>query len=70
MAANGGHMAKYRTHCITVTLREKTLRDSRRVLYLDIYHHGKRTYDYLKLYLTGDKTHDAETCCIAGTISR
>lgn len=61
-------MAKKQTYSGKVKLREKKLNNGSRSLYLDIYHHGKRTYDYLKLYLTGDKTQDAETRRIAETI--
>ena len=61
-------MATKGTYSGKVKLREKKLSNGDRSLYLDIYHHGKRTYDYLKLYLTGDKTQDAETRRIAETI--
>ncbi|MDR3596488.1 site-specific integrase [Clostridium sp.] len=38
-----------------VTLREKQLKDKGISLYLDIYHSGKRRYEFLNLYLTKDK---------------
>lgn len=34
-----------------VTLREKPLKNGNTSLYLDIYHNGKRKYEYLKLYI-------------------
>ena len=34
-----------------VTLREKTLANGNKSLYLDIYRNGKREYEFLKLYL-------------------
>ena len=34
-----------------VRLREQTLADGRRSLYLDIYYNGKRSYKFLKKYL-------------------
>ena len=36
---------------ISIRLRMKDLSDGRKSLYLDIYRNGKRTYEYLKLYL-------------------
>ena len=39
---------------MSVKLRARTLRDGRQSLYLDIYHDGHRSYDYLNLYLTKD----------------
>ena len=39
-----------------VTIREKKLQDGRLSLYLDIYTKGKRTYEFLKLYLVPAKT--------------
>ena len=39
-----------------VTIREKKLQDGRISLYLDIYTKGKRTYEFLKLYLVPAKT--------------
>lgn len=49
-------------------LREKTLANGSRSLYLDIYHEGKRSYDFLKIYLTGDKIADRETMRMAEAI--
>ena len=37
-----------------VRLRMKPLSNGNKSLYLDIYHNGKRTYEYLKLYLVPD----------------
>lgn len=37
-----------------VRLRMKQLSNGNKSLYLDIYHNGKRTYEYLKLYLVPD----------------
>lgn len=37
-----------------VRLRMKPLSNGNKSLYLDIYHNGKRTYEYLKLYLISD----------------
>lgn len=39
-----------------VALREKTLKDGRTSLYLDIYQDGKRTYEFLKLYTVPART--------------
>jgi integrase len=38
-------------HKAPVTLREKSLADGTKSLYLDIYRNGKREYEFLKLYL-------------------
>jgi integrase len=43
-----------------VKLREKSLKSGRTSLYLDIYHKGKRNYEFLDLYLTGDRKNDKE----------
>jgi hypothetical protein len=41
----------------SVTLRERVLSDGSSSLYLDIRHNGKRTREFLKLYLLpGNKT--------------
>jgi len=37
-----------------IQLREKQLSDGRRSLYLDIYHDGKRSYEFLEIYLDKD----------------
>lgn len=39
-----------------VRLREKTLSDGRKSLYLDIYYRGRRKYEFLKLYLVPELT--------------
>lgn len=39
---------------MSVKLRARKLRDGRQSLYLDIYQHGERSYEYLNLYLTKD----------------
>lgn len=56
-----------------VKLREKTLKDGTRSLYLDIYADGERRYEFLKLYLApektrADKTKNAETMRLAEII--
>lgn len=48
-----------------VKLRRKKLSDGSESLYLDIYNHGVRSYEFLKLYLTGDRASDAQTLRIA-----
>lgn len=48
-----------------VKLREKKLKNGDRSLYLDIYWNGEREYDFLNLYLTGDRTRDKQTSQIA-----
>lgn len=48
-----------------VKLRKRKLKDGRISLYLEIYS-GKRTnYDFLRLYLTGNRTQDADTLRLA-----
>lgn len=42
-----------------IRLREKKLADGSKSLYLDTYRHGKRTYEYLKLYLIPETDHNA-----------
>ena len=41
-------------------MRFKPLKDGRRHIYLDIYKDGKRTYEYLKLYLLPESDAGAE----------
>lgn len=43
-----------------VRLREKKLANSVRSLYLDIYVNGKRSYEFLKLYLIPETNHQAK----------
>lgn len=43
-----------------VKVREKQLKSGRISLYLDVYHKGKRNYEFLDLYLTGDRKKDKE----------
>jgi integrase len=56
-----------------VRLREKTLRNGNRSLYLDIYIDGERSYEFLKLYLFPEKTkqdkdRNRETYTLANSI--
>lgn len=45
-----------------IRLRKRLLKDGRQTLYLDLYHNGKREYEYLKLYLIPEKSRaDKET---------
>lgn len=39
-----------------IRLRRRTISDGRQSLYLDIYLNGKRSYEYLKLYLVPERT--------------
>jgi len=39
-----------------IRLRKRLLKDGRQSLYLDLYHNGKREYEYLKLYLIPEKS--------------
>ena len=41
-----------------VVLRKKKLARSRESLFLDIYHHGKRSYEFLELYFEPGQTRD------------
>ncbi|WP_020402106.1 site-specific integrase [Gracilimonas tropica] len=44
-----------------IKIREKDLKSGKKSLYLDIYHKGKRNYEFLKIgHLTGDKNKDEE----------
>ncbi|MCH6573710.1 MAG: site-specific integrase, partial [Bacteroidetes bacterium] len=51
-----------------VTIREKKLHNGRKSLYLDIYHKGKRRYEFLNLYLTKNKLQNKETKFLAEKI--
>jgi integrase len=44
-----------------VKLRERELDSGRISLYLDVYHKGKRNYEFLDLYLVNDRKKDKET---------
>ena len=45
-----------------IRLRKRLLKDGRSSIYLDLYHNGKREYEYLKLYLIPEKSRaDKET---------
>lgn len=44
-----------------ITIRKKLLSDGRFSIYLDIYHLGKRRYEFLNLYLAKDKEQNKET---------
>lgn len=57
----------------SVALRQRTLKSGNISLYLDIYTAGRRSYEYLNLYLTGgtsriDKENDRQTLALAETI--
>ena len=51
MAANGDKKATRGTKKNNVVLREKLLANDNISLYLDIYRDGKRSYEFLKLYI-------------------
>ena len=56
-----------------IRLRQRLMASGVTSLYLDVYHNGKRTYEYLKLYLTPEKTkqdkiRNKETLTLAETI--
>ncbi|SHF50514.1 Site-specific recombinase XerD [Fodinibius roseus] len=38
-----------------IKIREKKLSSGKKSLYLDIHHNGERSYEFLKIYLTGDE---------------
>jgi len=51
-----------------VKLRKRRLKDGRISLYLELYYTGKTSYEFLKLYLSGDKKRDQETLHLAEII--
>ena len=51
-----------------VKIRKKALKNGRVSLYLDVYHKGKRSYEFLDLYLTSDKKKNRETERLAEAI--
>jgi integrase len=55
---------------MSVKLREKKLSDGRISLYLDIYHNKKRQYDFLEIYLKGNRylTANKEKLALAARI--
>ncbi|KPK91123.1 hypothetical protein AMJ80_07675, partial [bacterium SM23_31] len=53
---------------MNVTLRKRKLSRNRYSLYLDIYYHGKRYYEFLKLYLGKDNVSNKETLRLAENI--
>jgi integrase len=53
---------------VSVQLREKKLLDGRKSLYLDIYFKGRRTYEFLELYLTVNRQSNKETRELAENI--
>ena len=66
---------KHKTQKQLAAMRFKPLKDGRRHIYLDIYKDGKRTYEYLKLYLlpesdAGEENANAKTMKEAEAILR
>src|SRR5271157_3264949 len=53
---------------MSVKIREKKLKDGRLSLYLDIYHNGRRAYEFLDIYLTKDKQLNKESKELAENI--
>lgn len=51
-----------------VTLRKKKLKDGRNSFYLDIYHQGKRNYEYLNIYLEKNDNEKKEKTTLANNI--
>ncbi len=51
-----------------VTVRTKKLKNGGSSIYLDIYHVGKRKYEFLNLYLSKDKIQNKETKKLAEQI--
>jgi integrase len=53
---------------MSIKIREKKLKDGRLSLYLDIYHNGRRSYEFLDIYLTKDKQLNKESKDLAENI--
>lgn len=53
---------------MAVKLRKKKLAGGNTSLYLDIYHRGKRHYEFLGIYLTKNKTFNKDTLNLAESI--
>jgi integrase len=51
-----------------VQVRQKKLSDGRKSLYLDIYHSGRRAYEFLEIYLTKDRQANKESLMLAESI--
>ena len=54
-----GNKRKSSTEKECVTIRFKELKSGNRSIYLDCYHKGSRTYEFLKLYLVPETSRDA-----------
>ena len=54
----------------SVILRQRQASDGKQSLYLDMYVEGRRRYESLKLYLTGDRKRDKEIIRLAETIRK
>jgi integrase len=53
---------------VKIFLRQKKLLDGRKSIYLDMYRQGHRRYEFLNLYLTGNRDADKETMRLAEAI--
>jgi|GEM_PF-556653 integrase len=53
-------LKRYSEDTVGVEIRKRRLKDGRTSLYLDIISQGRRTYEFLKVYLNGDPNHDRE----------
>ncbi len=51
-----------------IQVRQKKLADGRKSLYLDVYHAGKRAYEFLDIYLTKDRQANKESLKLAESI--
>jgi len=54
---------------MSIAIRKKKLADGSVSLYLDIYQHGKRQYEFLNLYLTKERLSSKETLLLARSIA-